>query len=72
MYRIVYCSICSHKVTEQKGNEMTHSIEYANWATGKIDFVKGCTVVAGPANNELLKDSENFTRAVRPLKSVTA
>jgi hypothetical protein len=45
---------------------MTHPIAYAEWAQGKTDTVPGCTVVEGPAGNEILKDSTGWTRAVRP------
>lgn len=45
---------------------MTHPIVYLQWADGQIDEVPGCTVVDGPADNEILKDSTGWTRAVRP------
>jgi hypothetical protein len=43
-----------------------HPIEYANWLTTGI-IPAGCYVIAGPNNNEILKDATGWTTAVRPI-----
>ena len=49
-----------------------HPIHRADWAMGKTATVAGFTVIPGPANNELLKDADGVTVAVRPAQEVTA